>query len=135
MIGHGCPGGGHHALGIDAAFLRDGMLQRSVAIRAVAIDLELIDGYRKLMQGKRSHAAGREIVLRTALGLCPQHVIGMSMSHRLGAGGFCRALRLQYKYTGKPASRITSPIAEFAGKVATVVITMAAQASTKRPVV
>jgi hypothetical protein len=34
-----------------------------------------------------------------------------------------------------PASRIISPMAEFAGKVAVVVITMAAQANTKRPVV
>jgi hypothetical protein len=34
-----------------------------------------------------------------------------------------------------PASRIIRPIAEFDGKVAVVVITMAAQASTKSPVV
>jgi hypothetical protein len=66
----------------------------------------------------------------------------MAMSHRFGfgfgfgagGGALLRWARLQYKYTGRPASRILNPMAEFAGKVAVVVITMAAQASTKRVV-
>ena len=139
MVGHRGAGGRDHAIGIDSAFLRDGVLQGSVAVGAVAVDLQLIDGDRKFMQGERSHAAGREIESRAALGFRPQHVIGMSMSHRFGFGSggsaFLRLARLQYKYTGMPASRIISPMAEFAGKVAVVVITMAAQANTKRAVV
>src|SRR5579863_6640836 len=135
MIGHGGTGGCDHAIGIDSAFLRDGTLEGSIAVSAVAVDLQLIDGYRKFTQRKRTHTTGREIEFRAALCLCPQHVIGMSMSHRFVGGGFRRARRLQYKYTGKPASRMTRPTAEFAGKVATVAITMAAQANTKRAVV
>ena len=135
MIRHRGACSRHHAIGIDAAFLRDGLLQGSVAIGAVAVDFQLLDGDGKFAQGERTHAAGGEIESRAALGLRPLHVIGMSMSHRSGCGGIGRALRLQYKYTGMPASRIIRPMAEFAGKVATVVITMAAQASTKRAVV
>src|ERR1039457_6741187 len=112
MIGHGGTGGGDHAIEIDSAFLRDGTLQGSVAVSTVAVDLQLVDGYRKVTQRKRTDATGREIELRAALCLCPQHVIGMSMSHRFGARGFRRPVRLQYKYTGMPVSRLVRPMAE-----------------------
>ena len=139
MVGHRGAGSCDHAVGIDSAFLPDGVLQGSVAVGAVAVDLQLIDGDWKLMQGERSNAAGREIESRAALGLRPQHVIGMAMSHRFGFGfggsALLRLARLQYKYTGMPASRMISPMAEFEGKVAVVVITIAAQANTKRAVV
>src|SRR6266851_4688096 len=112
MVSHRRASGRDHAVGINSAFLRESVLQRSVAVGAVAVDLQLIDGDREFTQKKRSHAAGREIEARAALGLCPQHVIGMSMSHRFGIGGraLLRLARLQYKYTGMPASRIISPM-------------------------
>src|SRR5882724_11054086 len=137
MVGHRGASGRDHAVGIHSAFRREGVLQRSVAVGAVAVDLQLIDGDREFMQRKRSHAAGREIEARAALGLCPQHVIGMSVPHRFGFGGsaLVRQARLQDKYTGMPASRIISPRAEFAVKVGVGVIATAAQDNTKRPVV
>src|ERR1700682_1783872 len=137
MVGHRGASGRDHTVGIHSAFLRDGVLQGSVPVGTVAVDLQLIDGDREFMQRKRSHAAGREIEAGAALGLCPQHVIGMSVPHRFGFGGgaLLRLARLQYKYTGMPASRIISPMAEFAVKVAVVVIAMAAQDNTKRAVV
>ena len=67
-------------------FLRDGTLQGSVSIAAVAIDLQLFDGHGQFAQRKRCHAAGREIESRGALGFSPQHVIGMSLSHKFGFG-------------------------------------------------
>ena len=135
MIGHRGTGSGHHAIGIDSAFLRDGTLQGSIAVTAVAVDLQLINGYRKVSERKRTHATRRQIKLRAALRLRPQHVIGTSMSHWFGAGGFLLDRRLQCEYTGKPANRMIRPMAELAGKVATVVITIAAQANTKSAVV
>ena len=135
MIRHGRAGGGHHAVRIDCALIRDGLLQGRVAIGAVAVDFQLFDGDPKLAQWKRTHTAGGEIKSRAAVHFRPVHVIGTSMSHRSGCAGIGRALRLQYKYTGMPASRIIRPMAEFAGKVAIVVMTIAAQARTKRAVV
>src|SRR5216683_7801300 len=145
MIGHGGTRRGDHAVRIDSAFLCNGMLQGGVAVGAVAIDLQLIDGDRKVAQRERTDAAGGEIKVRTALGFCPQHVVGVSLSHSLiasgpiapgsGYNGSGRDLRLQYKYTGMPASRIISPMAEFAGNVQIVAVTIAAQACTKRAVV
>src|SRR4051812_46814508 len=134
MVGHRSSGGSDHTIGIDAAFLRDSLLQGRVTVRTVAVDLQVVDGYGKIAQGKRCHAAGREIELRASLGFRPQHVIGMLMPHRVGDVLF-RFAPLQYKYTGIPASRIIRPMTEFAGNVETVVVTMAAHAATKSPVV
>src|ERR1700730_3441434 len=135
MIGYVGASGNHHAVLINPAFLRNGVLQRGIAISAVAGDLQLLNGDRKLAQGKRAHTAGSEIEPRMALRLRPKHVVRMTLSHSSGWGGIGRASRLQYKYTGMPASRIIRPIAEFAGKVAIVLVTMAAQANTKTAVV
>ena len=100
------PAADNHTIGIDTALTGDGLLQRRVAIGAVPVNLERgLDG--QFGERERSDAASGEIVARTALGLGPMHVIGMSLSHEFG---WVRARRLQYQYTGMPVSRMQRPM-------------------------
>src|SRR5262249_30288677 len=113
MIGHRGSRSRDDARRIDSAFRRDRLLQRRIAVSAVAVDFELVGRDAKLAKWKRTDATGGKVVAGLALQLGPVHVVGRAIFHEVEGVVFARCR--QNKYTGIPASKITTPNAVLLG--------------------
>src|SRR5579871_5719464 len=124
VVGHRSSGGLDYGVGIHIVVDRNGADQGAISVFVIAVDFESGKIERQLAKGEGSYAAGGQIESGGALGLGPMHVFRVLVSHRR------RLPRLQYKYTGTPASMIRKATALLAGVVATVLTTIAAHAIT-----
>src|SRR6266436_3585539 len=97
MIRHRSACGGYDAIGIYAAFCGDGLLQRRVAVSAVSVDFELIDGDAEFAEREGADAAGGKVVAGLAVKLGPLHVVGVAISHEVIARAIGKKLSSRAK--------------------------------------
>src|SRR5215469_3912797 len=127
MIGHRSAGRRYDAFLRHAAFLRQALLQRFVAVSRRTGNVEILQSHFEFGQRIVGNTAGGQVIPRARACLSPFHVVRMLApmieTHSGCPAVFLRACQRQIKYAGMPAATIANAIPVFFGYLYTVFAT------------